>query len=149
MALFCLMSPLQSSLVAEEIARSFLPQIAGFSAGMTGLIMHYVLSVLIAGVVAMTLLRMLASRIDVLAVLVVSGAALVGIWAINDFVILPMVNANFVTLMPYTVTLASKLGFGIAMGWVFAVRGVVSAGHAKHTTQRRLALRKRLSGRHE
>lgn len=140
MALFCLMSPLQSSLVAEEIARSFLPQIAGFSAGMTGLIMHYVLSVLIAGVVAMTLLRMLASRIDVLAVLVVSGAALVGMWAVNGFVILAMVNADFVTLMPYTVTLASKLGFGIAMGWVFVVRGMASAGHTKHTTHRRLAL---------
>ena len=141
MVLSCLMSPLQLSLVAEEITRSFLPQIAGFSAGMTGLIMRYVLSVLIAGVVAMTLLRMLASRIDVLAVLVVSGTALVGIWAINVFVILPMINADFVTLMPYTVTLVSKLGFGIAMGWVFVVRGVASAGHTKHTNHRRLALR--------
>lgn len=90
---------------------------------MTDLIMHYVLSVLIAGVVAMTLLRMLASRIDVLAVLVVSGAALVGIWAINVFVILSMVNADFVTLMPYTVTLASKLGFGIAMVWIICRSG--------------------------
>jgi len=86
-------------------------------------------------------LRMLASRIDVLAVLVVSGTALVGIWAINVFAILPMINADFVTLMPYTVTLVSKLGFGIAVGLVFVVRGMASAGHTKHTTHRRLALR--------
>ena len=26
---------------------------------------------------------------------------------------------TFVTLMPYSVTLASKLGFGLAMGWIF------------------------------
>jgi hypothetical protein len=38
---------------------------------------------------------------------------------INFFLILPVVNPDFVTLMPYAVTLASKLGFGIAMGWVF------------------------------
>lgn len=111
---------------------------------MTSLIMHDVLSVLIVGIVAMILLRMLAGRIDVLAVLVVSGAALVGIWAINVFVILPMVNADFVTLMPYTITLTSKLGFGIAMGWVFVVRGVASVELTKltkHTIHWRLALR--------
>jgi hypothetical protein len=60
------------------------------------------------------------------------------IWAINFFVILPVVNAEFVTLMPYAVTLASKLGFGVAMGWVFGVRAAASTGHEAH---RRFALR--------
>ena len=73
-----------------------------------------------------------------LVVLLVSGAAFVGIWASKFFVILPMVNADFVTLMPYTVTLALKLGFGIAMGWVFVVPAAASTGH---TIRRRLALR--------
>ena len=143
-ALYCLMSPLQSSLVAEEITRSFLSQFAGVYALATGLIIHYALAVLVAGMVAMTLLRLLGIRVDMRSVLAVSGAALVAIWATNFFVILPVINPDFVTLMPYTVTLVSKLGFGIAMGWVFVVRGVASARHTKHTTHRRLALRQRL-----
>jgi hypothetical protein len=138
-ALFCLMSPLQSSLVAEEITRSFLPQFAGVSALATGLIIHYALAVLVAGMIAMILLRLLGDRIDVRSVLTVSAAALAAIWVINFFLILPVVNPDFVTLMPYAVTLASKLGFGIAMGWVFWRQA--SAGLTKHTTHRRLALR--------
>jgi hypothetical protein len=131
--LFCLMSPLQSSLVAKEIARSFLPQIAGFSAVMIGLIIHYVLSVLIAGIFAITAMRMLANKIDVPAVPVASGAVLVGIWAINFFVTLPIINPDFVTLMPYSVTLLSKLGFGMTMGWVFVVRRAAFARPTKDT----------------
>ena len=137
-ALFCLMSPLQSSLVAEEIAQSLLPQIAGYSAVVAGLLIHYVLAVLVAGMVAMKLLRLLGDRVEMRSVLAVSATALAAVWAINFFVILPVVNADFVTLMPYAVTLASKLGFGIAMGWVFGVRATASTGHTIH---RRLVLR--------
>ena len=128
--LFCLISPLQSSLIAAEIVRSFLPQIAGLSAVTAGLIIHFILSVLITGAVAMTLLRTLANRTDMLAVLAVSAAALAAIWVTNFFVILPLVNPDFVTLMPYTVTLVSKLAFGIAMGWVFVVRAATTTGCA-------------------
>ncbi len=135
---FCLMSPSSSSLVAEEIARSVLPQISVHSALATGLFIHYVLAVLVAGMVAMTILRLLRDRVDMRSVLAISTAALAAIWATNFFVILPVINADFVTLMPYTVTLVSKLGFGIAMGWVFGVRAAASTGHTVH---RRLALR--------
>ena len=139
--LFCLMSPLQSSLVAAEITRSFLPQVAGFSAVMAGLIIHYVLAVMIAGAFAMTLSRVLRNRTSVPTILAVSGAALVAIWATNFFLILPAINPDFVTLMPYTVTLISKLGFGITMGWVFGIQGVASTGHDGLTSHSRLVLR--------
>jgi hypothetical protein len=43
-----------------------------------------------------------------------SLAALFGIWAINFFVVLPIVSPTFVHLVPYTVSLTSKLLFGIA-----------------------------------
>lgn len=36
------------------------------------------------------------------------------VWAINFFVVLPVVSPGFVHLMPYGVTLASKLAFGLA-----------------------------------
>jgi hypothetical protein len=41
--------------------------------------------------------------------------ALTAIWAFNFFALLPTVNADFAGLMPYAVTLGSKLLFGVAM----------------------------------
>jgi hypothetical protein len=41
-------------------------------------------------------------------------AALAGIWALNFFVVLPMVSPAFVHLVPYGVSLTSKLLFGVA-----------------------------------
>ena len=40
--------------------------------------------------------------------------ALAGVWAINFFVVLPIVSPGFVGIMPYAVSLASKLLFGAA-----------------------------------
>ena len=39
---------------------------------------------------------------------------LAGIWALNFFVLLPIVSPAFVHLVPYTISLISKLLFGIA-----------------------------------
>jgi hypothetical protein len=41
-------------------------------------------------------------------------AALAGVWAVNFFVVLPIVSAAFVHIVPYTVSLTSKLLFGVA-----------------------------------
>ncbi len=41
-------------------------------------------------------------------------AALAGVWAINFFVILPIVSPAFVHIVPYAVSLTSKLLFGLA-----------------------------------
>jgi hypothetical protein len=41
-------------------------------------------------------------------------AALVGVWAINFFVVLPIISPAFVLLMPYSVSLMSKVLFGVA-----------------------------------
>ena len=41
-------------------------------------------------------------------------AALGSVWAVNFFLILPAVSPGFVLLLPYGVTLASKLAFGAA-----------------------------------
>jgi hypothetical protein len=41
-------------------------------------------------------------------------AALAAVWAINFLVVLPALGSNFVTLMPYAASLASKLLFGVA-----------------------------------
>lgn len=41
-------------------------------------------------------------------------AALAGVWAINFFVVLPVVSPGFVHMVPYAVSLTSKLLFGLA-----------------------------------
>jgi hypothetical protein len=41
-------------------------------------------------------------------------AALTGIWVVNFFVVLPILSPAFVHLVPYAVSLASKLFFGAA-----------------------------------
>jgi hypothetical protein len=41
-------------------------------------------------------------------------AALAGVWAINFFVVLPLVSPAFIHLVPYAVSLTSKLLFGLA-----------------------------------
>lgn len=48
-------------------------------------------------------------------------AALVGIWAINFFVVLPIVSPAFIQLVPYPVSLMSKVLFGLAAAGVFRV----------------------------
>jgi len=139
--LFCTVAPLQSSLVAEEIARSFFPQMAGISAVTAGVVIHYILALLIAGVAAMTLFRMLGRKSKLRNVVAASVVALVAIWATNFFVVLPVLNPVFVTLMPYAVTLTSKIGFGIAMGWIFAASTSALAGETRQSSLGRLALR--------
>ena len=41
-------------------------------------------------------------------------AALAGVWATNVFVILPIISPAFIHLVPYAVSLTSKLLFGLA-----------------------------------
>ena len=40
--------------------------------------------------------------------------ALLGVWTMNFFVILPLLSPAFIVLLPYSVSLTSKLLFGIA-----------------------------------
>jgi len=41
-------------------------------------------------------------------------AALAAVWAVNFFVVLPVLEPSFVHLLPYSVSLVSKLLFGVA-----------------------------------
>jgi len=41
-------------------------------------------------------------------------AALAGVWAVNFFVVLPIVSPAFVDMVPYAVSLTSKLLFGLS-----------------------------------
>jgi hypothetical protein len=57
-------------------------------------------------------------------------AALIGVWAVNFFVVLPMISPAFVFLMPYSASLVSKVLFGLAAAEAFR-RQDVSALQAR------------------
>jgi hypothetical protein len=117
--------------VAGGVAASFglQPEIA------TGIAIHMLLA---AGLGAglYTLLRALPDRARSYGAAPFMLASLAVVWAINFFVVLPVVNPSFIHLLPYGVTLASKLAFGaVAAGMLgFGQRAAVPAGEVLSVT---------------
>jgi hypothetical protein len=79
-----------------------------------GIFVHMALAVL--GGIALTVFwRSVAGyRRGAVGLYAVSIAALAAVWAMNFFIVLPAVSADFTTLMPYWVSLTSKLLFGLS-----------------------------------
>ncbi len=50
---------------------------------------------------------------------------LAGVWAANFLVVLPRVNPAFVSLVPFQISLLSKLLFGLAAAFVFCSPGAI------------------------
>jgi hypothetical protein len=78
----------------------------------TGIVVHMMLAVML-GVVLTGLWQSLQTQ-RVGSLYVVSLTLLAAVWAINFFVILPGISPGFVNLLPLSVSLASKLLFGLA-----------------------------------
>lgn len=89
----------------------------GNDAVLVGLAVHFVLSFLIAACFVPFAAR-IQERFGASAVVAASAAALVGVWAMNFFVVLPRVAPEFVTIVPLSVSFLSKLSFGVVMGMV-------------------------------
>ena len=106
--------------VARGVTKAVVPALApGPAALPMGLAIHIGLSIALGVVVAMAVPRLLprvaSTALEPVAVI----AALVGVWALNFFVILPVIDPEFVALVPYGVSLASKVLFGFAAAFVF------------------------------
>ena len=78
-----------------------------------GIVVHMV-AALVLGIALAGLWQALARRHGTGSLYAVTIAALAGVWALNFFVVLPVVSPAFVDLAPYSVSLLSKLLFGIA-----------------------------------
>lgn len=87
----------------------------GETAIWVGMAIHFALSFLIAACFVPIAAR-IRERFGAPAVVAASAAALVCVWAMNFFVILPRVAPEFVTLVPLSVSFVSKLAFGVVMG---------------------------------
>jgi len=86
-----------------------------------GVAIHLVLAILLGMAVAVSaqalLLRSRSALLEPCFVLV----SLIGVWAFNFLVLLPVINPEFVHLLPLEVSLASKVSFGVAAALVLSV----------------------------
>ena len=106
-------------IVAQQITASVAPGAAGLAvAPLLGVAIHMLLSAVLGLAFAATIWRLAAPRLGAAAFLTTAAVSLALVWAINFLVVLPALNPTFVTLMPYGITLVSKVLFGIAMGAV-------------------------------
>lgn len=84
--------------------------------GILGIAAHMLLSLLLSAVFVLGLWQPFVSQRTPLLGMVSALAALTLVWAVNFFVVLPIINPRFVTLLPMGVTLTSKMLFGLGMG---------------------------------
>lgn len=120
-AAYCTLAPLAGREVLRDIAATVLPATAASPfAPVLGMAIHLGLAVFVAIAFGHIVWRRYARSRGTMTVLVASVLLLAAIWSFNFFVLLPALNPAFATLMPYEVTLVSKLLFGLAMGTSFA-----------------------------
>jgi hypothetical protein len=114
--LFCALTPLSGAEVLRQITASIFPAIAGSTwSPALGLLLHFALGVVVAYAFGVLIWQNLARRAGTGTTLATALAVLAMIWALNFLALLPFINAEFIRLMPYTVTFASKVMFAIAM----------------------------------
>lgn len=115
-ALFCALTPLSGTEVLRQITASIFPTMHGsVFAPVLGFVLHFALGVAVAYAFGLLIWRTFARRPGTGTTLGLALLALAVIWGFNFLVLLPEVNGEFVGLMPYAVTFASKMLFGIAM----------------------------------
>ena len=107
--------------VARQVTASIMPGAAeaAFAPGL-GIAIHFALSLLVAVCYAALVWVPFMQRRVPAASVAAASAVLAAIWAVNFLVVLPVVNAEFVGLLPYPVTFGSKLLFGLAMATVLS-----------------------------
>lgn len=105
--------------VARQITATVLPLLQGGTFAVTfGIVIHFLLSVVLATGFVLLCYRPVACRFGLTGIVTAGMASLALVWALNFLVILPILNPAFTGLMPYTVTGVSKLLFGAVMGGV-------------------------------
>ena len=114
-------APVSGVVVAREVTASFSPALAAGSSGMwLGIAIHMALALALGYAFAYLIWKPLVRAHGPLATLAVSALTLATVWTLNFFVVLPALNPAFITLMPYSVTFASKMLFAVAMGGLLA-----------------------------
>lgn len=117
--MYALAGEVSAAEVARQVTASVWPAAAAWTiAPALGIAIHMILAVALAAVCAPLLMRFTAHRSAPAALVFVSLIALTTVWAVNFFIVLPVLNPAFIQLMPYAATLASKMLFGLTMAAV-------------------------------
>lgn len=116
-ALYAAMTGGKAAVIAQGVttAAGVDALIPGAAAGVA---VHMILSLALGMLLAVVARRLASGR----SVRAFSLAALCGVWFVNFFIILPLVSPAFTHLLPYAVSLTSKLLFGAAAGQVLAMQ---------------------------
>lgn len=106
--------------VARGITETVFPSLSAASYSITlGLVIHMVLAIAVGIAAAYAVAKAFPRLVGTWAEFAMIVGLLVAIWVMNFFVILPIINPAFVTLVPYGVSLVSKTLFGITAALVF------------------------------
>lgn len=100
--------------------------VGGFEASM-GVFVHLVLSFVLSAGFVMFLWKPFMGQASKLMGISSALGALVLVWVMNFYVVLPVVNPHFVTLLPMGVTLISKVLFGLGMGMYLSAQSRTNA----------------------
>lgn len=120
-SLYATTTSLTAATIAREVTASLLPAYtAGFTGVWLGIVIHMLLAVALGYVFAYAIWKPFAQPRGIVVTLVVSILTLASVWAMNFFIVLPVLNPTFITLMPYPVTFASKMLFALAMAVTLA-----------------------------
>lgn len=115
-SLYASFTSLTAATVAREVTASLLPAFAAGASGVwLGILIHMLLAVALGYAFAYVLWKPFARQRGLVATLAISVLTLATVWTMNFFVVLPVLNPAFITLMPYPVTFASKMLFALAM----------------------------------
>jgi hypothetical protein len=116
------LSGVSINLVGQEVTRSILPSYsASSSAALIGILIHLILAVGLGISVAFAILVSLRRHDRVYAEYSLVMLTLATVWAVNFLFILPYLNPPFAGLLPYSVTLVSKLLFGFSAATVLRI----------------------------
>ena len=92
-----------------------------------GIVVHMALAVVLGVALALALRPAFAHLRGSLGINASLVLALVGVWAVNFLIVLPQINPAFVELVPYQVSLLSKILFGFAAASVLGARSIETA----------------------
>lgn len=110
-----------------------------------GTAIHMVLAAALGIAVAIGCYSLVGRWFRGIHVYTIVAAALIGVWALNFLVVLPLINPEFVHLMPYPVSLVSKLLFGLSAAEVLRRKGHHRLQRSGSLTGARFAAAKKVS----
>lgn len=111
--------------VARGIVESTIPQVAASAwAPALGIVIHLGLAVALGIILAIALRKVAYAWVDRHSLFGVAILALVAVWSMNFLIVLPRSNPDFVYLLPYSVTLFSKVLFALSAAATFRVGGL-------------------------